>query len=64
MTRQDADEAFGPVILATDNYEVRGKEGPDGMHVYSFRVANGVTELPRGFILGSNSLHHKGRNRA
>ena len=61
MTRDEADVALGKVVFNDANHEVRVIVKEDGLHAYVLKVENGETQLPRGFILGSNALWYKKR---
>jgi hypothetical protein len=56
MNIAKADETFGKSVYDSDDYQVRVTEKEDGLHVYCFRKDKDGVWLPRGFVLGSNSL--------
>lgn len=53
---EQAAKMFGEACFITDDYEVRAIQRDDGMHVFVFRVQEGVTQLPHGFFGGHNHL--------
>lgn len=57
MNVKQADDIFGPVCFKTEGYELRAVERSDGLHVFAFRIREGKTLLPLGFMQGYNSLH-------
>ena len=59
MTEEDILKTFGKLVHDSERYEVHVIEKDDGLHVYSFRKNENRTELPRGFILGDNSMWHR-----
>ena len=59
MTEEDILKTFGKLVYESEKYEVHAIEKENGLHVYSFRKNKDGTELPHGFILGGNSMHHR-----
>jgi hypothetical protein len=51
-----AAEMFGQPCFLHEDYEVRAITKDDGLHLFVFRVVDGVTQLPLGFIGGHNHL--------
>lgn len=59
MTPERMAELFGKQILLTDSRVVYAKEDDKGLHLYVFRVKDGMIQLPNGFIRGHSSLLHE-----
>lgn len=50
------EDVLGKSVYQDDNFEVRVLLRDDRLLVYAFRREGKITQLPRGFILGSNAL--------
>jgi hypothetical protein len=57
ISYEQAVENFGPIILITEKYIVRGKTTQDGeVEIIIHQKEDGIEQLPRGYVLGSNIL--------